>query len=165
MSTGQLWLCFPKKRRIVRKSTPGGGKSGPWGVQNGLREASGRLFCASWAQLRRQGRSEAVLGRLWGRSWGALGGSWGCLAASWALLGRPGPLLGALGGGFGTSQGLIWTIWTMSVALREIQQKPYILQCFSASRASRRGPKSLQNRLGRPLRRLVRPKIGLAGPS
>ena len=34
-------------------------------------------------------------------------------------LGRPGPLLGALGGGFGTSQGLIWT-WTMSVALREI---------------------------------------------
>ena len=73
-----------REKKTVRTSTPGGCKTGPWGVQNGLREASGRLFCASWAQLRRQGRSEAVLGRLWGRSWGALGGSWGCLEASWA---------------------------------------------------------------------------------
>ena len=42
-------------------------------VQNHLREASGRL---NWAQLRRQGRSEAVFGRLWGllgRSWPLVG--------------------------------------------------------------------------------------------
>ena len=106
----------------------------------------------------------------------SLGGSGGALGALLAargavlkplgpLLGRPGPLLGALGGGFGTSQGLIWTIWTMSVALREIQQKPCILQCFWASRACRRGPKTLQNWPGRPLGRLVGPKIGLEGPS
>ena len=151
-----------REKKTVRKSTPGGCKSGPWGVQNGLREASGRLFCASCAQLRRQGRSEAVFGRLWGRSWGALGA---VLKPLGPLLGRPGPLLGALGGRFGTSQGLIWTFWTMSVALREIQQKPYILQCFWASRACRRGPKTLQNWPGRPLGRLVGPKIGLEGPS
>ena len=65
-----------RRKKTVRKSTPGGCKSGPWGVQNGLREASGRLFCASWAQLGRQGRSEAVFGRLWGllgRSWPLVG--------------------------------------------------------------------------------------------
>ena len=56
-----------RKKEAVRKWTPGGSNSGPWRVQNGLRE----LFCASWAQLRRQGRSEAVFG-----SGGALG-SWG----------------------------------------------------------------------------------------
>ena len=71
-----------REKKIVRKSTPGGCKTGPRGVQNGLREASGRLFCASWAQLGRQG-SEAVFGRLWG-----------------PLLGRPGPLLGASWGSF-----------------------------------------------------------------
>ena len=112
-----------REKKTVRTSTPEGCKTGPRGVQNGLWKASGRLFCASWAQLGRQGRSEDVFGRLWGRSWGALGGSWGCLDVLkplGPLLGRPGPLLGALGGGFGTSQGLIWTIWTMSVALREI---------------------------------------------
>ena len=73
-----------REKKTVRKSTPGGCKSGPWGVQNGLREASGRLLCASLAQLGRQGRAEAVFGWLWGRSWDALGGSWGCLEASWA---------------------------------------------------------------------------------
>ena len=74
-----------------------------------------------------------------GRSRGALGTLVALLEPSWGLLGRPGPLLGVLGGGFGTSQGLIWTFWTMSVALREIQQKHYILQCFWASRASQMG--------------------------
>ena len=62
-----------REKKTVRKSTPGGCKTGPWGVQNGLREASGRL---NWAQLRRQGRSEAVFGRLWGllgRSWPLVG--------------------------------------------------------------------------------------------
>ena len=104
-----------REKRTVRKSTPGGCKSSPWGVQNGLREASGRLFCASWAQLGRQGRV------------GGSGGAPGALLAARGavlkplgpLLGRPGPLLGALGGGFGTSQGLISTFWTMSVAQRE----------------------------------------------
>ena len=77
-----------REKKTVRKSTPEGCKIGPLGVQNGLREASGRIFCASCAQLGRQGRSEAVFGRPWGRlsrSWSRLGG----------LLGRAGPLLGA----------------------------------------------------------------------
>ena len=117
LGVGLRKLCPQDSFGYAFRSTkidPGGCKSGPWGV-------SGRLFCASWAQLGRQGRAEAVFGWLWGRSWGALGGSWGAvLKPLGPLLGRPGPLLGALGGGFGTSQGLIWTIWTMSVALREI---------------------------------------------
>ena len=151
-----------RTKKAVRKSTPGGCKTGPRRVQTGLREASGRLFCASWAQLGRQGRSEAVFGRPAGRSWDA----WGALGAVLgASSGVPGRSWAPLGGRFGPSRGLIWTLWTMSVALREIQQKPCILQCFGASRASRRGPKSLQNRLGRPLGRLVGPKIGLEGPS
>ena len=97
-----------REKKIVRKSTPGGCKTGPLGVQ--------KLICASWAQLGRQGRSEAVFGRLWGRSWdasGALGavlGSWGVLGCSRALL----------GGRFEPSRGLIWTIWTMSVTQRKI---------------------------------------------
>ena len=67
-----------REKKLYENRPPGGGQNGP-------QEASGRLFCASWGpKLRRQGRSEAVLGRLWGRSWGALGGSWGCLEASWA---------------------------------------------------------------------------------
>ena len=36
-------------------------------------------------------------------------------------------------GSFWDFQGLIWMIWTMSVALRETQQKHYILHCFWAS--------------------------------
>ena len=109
-----------REKKIVRKSTPGGCKTGPRGVQNGLREASGRLFCASWAQLGRQGRSEAVFGRLWGRSWDASGALGAVLGPSWPLLGRPGRSRAPLGGRFGPSRELIWTIWAMSVALREI---------------------------------------------
>ena len=62
-----------REKKTARKSTPGGCKTGPWRVKNGLREASGRL---NWAQLRRQGRSEAVFGRIWGllgRSWPLVG--------------------------------------------------------------------------------------------
>ena len=77
-----------RKKRTVRKSIPGGCKTGPRGVQNGLWKASGRLFCASWAQLGRQGR-------------GALGA---VLGASWGVLGRS---RAPLGGHFGTPQGLI----------------------------------------------------------
>ena len=52
-----------REKKTVRKSTPGGCKTGPRGVQNGLWKASGRFLC-KWAQLGRQGRSEAVFGRL-----------------------------------------------------------------------------------------------------
>ena len=131
-----------REKKTVRKSTPEACKTGPWGVQNGLREASGRLFRASWAQLGRAARG-AVL----------------------KPLGRPRPLLGASWGSFWDLPELIWTIWTMSVALREIQQKHDILWCFWASRASRRAPKSLQNRPKMSLGRRLGPEIGLAGPS
>ena len=73
-----------REKKTVRKSSPGGCKIGPRGVQNGLWKASGRLFCASWAQLGRQGRSEAVFGRLWS----ALGTLLALLDPSWGLLGR-----------------------------------------------------------------------------
>ena len=165
LSTGQLRLCFPKKKELYENRPPEGAKAG----RGGSKMVSGRPLDGSFVPVGPNFAARAVRKPCLGGSGGALGA---LLAARGAvlkplgpLLGRPGPLLGALGGGFGTSQGLIWTIWTMSVALREIQQKPCILQCFWASRASRRGPKSLQNRLGRPLGRLVGPKIGLEGPS
>ena len=135
LPTGQLWLCFPREENCTNLD--------PLRVQNRAAggPGGGRLFCASWAQLGRQGRSEALFGRLWGRSWDAVG-------ALEAVLGPSGPLgrsWAPLGGLFWPSRGLLWTIWTMSVALREMQQKPFILQCFWASRACRRGPKTLQN--------------------
>ena len=146
-----------ERRKLYENRPPEGAKPARGGSQ--------LAFGSCWAQLGRQGRSAAVFGRPGGAlgtlvallelSWGFLGRSWGVPGRSWARL----------GGRFGPSRGLIWTIWTMSVALREIQQKPCILLCFWASRASRRGPQSLQNRLGRPLGRLVGPKIGLEGPS
>ena len=63
-----------RKKKTVRKSTHGGCKTGPRGVQNGLPDASGRVLCQ--------------LGPTW--PWGR----------SWDLLGRPGPLLGACVGSF-----------------------------------------------------------------
>ena len=89
-----------REKKTVRKSTPGGCKTGPWGVQNGLREASGRL---NWAQLRRQGRSEAVFGRLWGRSWVLL-------AARGAVLKPLGLLLGLSRAAPGRSWGWFWDL-------------------------------------------------------
>ena len=77
-----------REKKTVRKSTPEGAKPARGGAIRPFWKASGRLFCASCAQLGRPGRSEAVFGRPWGRlsrSWSRLGG----------LLGRPGPLLGA----------------------------------------------------------------------
>ena len=47
-----------------------------------------------------QGRSEAVFGRLWGRSWDAFGALGAVLGPSGPLLGRPGSLLGASWGSF-----------------------------------------------------------------
>ena len=125
-----------REKKTVRKSTPGGCKTGPRGVQNGLWKASGRLFCASGPNLAAArkpslGGSGGALGTLLALlepSWGLLGRSWGVPGRSWA----------PLGGRFGTSR---------AVALREIQQKSCILHCFGASRASRRGPKSAQESL------------------
>ena len=137
-----------REKKTVRKSTPGGCKTGPRGVQNGLRELPvGPNLAAKAARKPCLGACGA-LGAVLGASWGVPGRSWA-----------------PLGGRFGPSKGLIWTIWTMSVALREIQQKPFILRCFWVSRACRRGPKTLQNWLGRRLGRLVGPKTGLEGPS
>ena len=93
-----------REKKIVRTSTPGGCKTGPLGVKNGLREASGWLFCACWAQLGRQGRSEAVFGRPWGRSWDACDVLGAVLGASWGV---PGRSWSPLGGHFGSPQGLI----------------------------------------------------------
>ena len=92
------------EKKTVRKSTPEGCKIGPLGVQNGFREASGRIFCASCAQLGRQGRSEAVFKRPWGRSGDACGALAAVLGASWGV---PGRSWAPLGGHFGTPQGLI----------------------------------------------------------
>ena len=94
-----------RAKKTVRKSTPGGGKTGPRGVQNGLWKASGRLLCASSAQLGRLGRSGAVFGRLWGRSWNVCDALGAVLGPSGPLLGRPGPLLGASWGLFLAFQG------------------------------------------------------------
>ena len=85
-----------RERKLSENRPPGGCKTGPRGVQNGLWKASGRLFCASWAQLGRQGRSEAVFGR----PGGALGALLALLEPSWgpprACRAAPGRLLGVL---------------------------------------------------------------------
>ena len=116
-----------REKKAVRKSTPEGAKA----ARGGSKMVSGRPPDGSFVPVGPNFAARAVRKPCLGGSGGALGA---LLAARGAvlkplgpLLGRPGPLLGALGGGFGTSQGLIWTIWTMSVALREIQQKPCIL--------------------------------------
>ena len=66
-----------RRKKTVRKSTPGGCKTGPRGVQNGLRDA--------------------VSGRPWG---GALGTLLALLAPSWGPPGAsraaPGRLLGVI---------------------------------------------------------------------
>ena len=140
------------------KPARGGSKMACEGPLDGFSVPVGPNLAAKAARKPSLGGSGGALGTLLALlepSWGLLGRSWGVLGRSWA----------PLGGRFWPSRGLIWTVWTMSVALREIQQKPCILQCFWPSRASRRGPKTLQNWPGRPLGRLVGPKIGLEGPS
>ncbi len=88
--------AFRERRNLSENRPPEGAKP----ARRGSKMASGRLFCASWAQLGRQGRSEAVFGRLWGRSWDAFGALGAVLGPSGPLLGRPGPLLGASWGSF-----------------------------------------------------------------
>ena len=52
-----------RTKKTARTSAPEGGNR-PARNQNGLREACGELLYTSCAQLGRQGRSEAVFGRL-----------------------------------------------------------------------------------------------------
>ena len=159
-----------ERRKLYENRPPEGAKPARGGVQNGLREASGQLFFASWDRLGRQGRSEAVVGRPWGRSWDACGALGTVLGASWGV---PGRSRAPLGGHFGTPQGLIWTVWTLSVAQREIQQKHRILRCFWGCQGLPEGseiaPKSAreaswtslgtQDRSGGPKLRYKRPKL------
>ena len=126
LPTGQLWLCFPREKSCPTID-PRRVQNPPAKVDNGLWKASGRLFWESWAKLGRQGRSEAVFGRLWGRSWDAFGALGAVLGASWGV---PGRSWAPLGGHVGTPAVLIWTIWALSVAQREIQQKPDIFRVF-----------------------------------
>ena len=116
-----------RDQKIVRNSKPrrvqNRSAEGPtWPVK-----ASETISLYKWDQFGRQGRPEAVRGRLWERSWDAFGALGAVLGPSGPLLGRPGPLLGASWGSLWDFQGLIWKIWTMSVALREMQQKPCFL--------------------------------------
>ena len=55
--------CAFREKKAVRKSTPGGGKTGPRGVQNGLWKAS------AWDAI-------GALGAVLGASWGVPGRSW-----------------------------------------------------------------------------------------
>ena len=116
-----------ERRKLSENRPPEGAKP----ARGESKMVSGRPPDGSFVPIGLNFAARAVRKPCLGGSGGALGA---LLAARGAvlkplgpLLGRPGPLLGALGGGFGTSQGLIWTFWTMSVAQREIQQKPYIL--------------------------------------
>ena len=78
---------LPKKRRKLRKWSPGGAKIDPRRRQNGFLEASGGLLSAKSAPGGRPGRSETASGRLLGRSWRLLGRFWGDLGGSWAAPG------------------------------------------------------------------------------
>ena len=85
-----------RKKKTVRKSTPGGCKTGPRGVQNCLWKASGRLFCASWAQHGAKAARKPCLGG----PVGALGALVALLEPSWgppgACRAAPGRLLGVI---------------------------------------------------------------------
>ena len=123
MLPGQLWLCFPREenytkinRRRVQKRPAGSPKWSP----GGLRTA---LLC----QLGPTSPPGPLGSRVWARSWDACGALGTVLGAS---SGVPGRSWAPLGGRFGTFLGLIQTIWTRSVAQREIQQKYCIVRCF-----------------------------------
>ena len=89
------------EKKTVRKSNPGGCKTGPrggpkWPLE-GLRAA---LLCQlgpTWPPRPLGSRVWAALGALLGRLWR----SWSRLGGLLHLLGRPGPLLGASWGSFG----------------------------------------------------------------
>ena len=154
-----------ERRNLSENRPPESAKA----AREGFKTVSGRPAGGSFVPVGPNFAARAVRKPSLGGSGGAPGTLLALLEPSWGLLGRswgvPGRSWAPLGGRFGPSRGLIWTIWTMSVALRELQQKHCILRCFWASRPSRRDPKSPQNWPGKRLRRLVGPKIGLEGPS
>ena len=132
-----------RAKKTVRKSSPGRCKNlargrsridSRWPPDRSLVPA-GLNFAAKAARKPCLGALRGALGTL-----GALlEPSWGPPRRSWA----------PLGGHVGTPQGLIWTIWALSVAQREIQQKRGILRCFSGCQGlpdgSESAPKSTQD--------------------
>ena len=89
-----------RKKKLYENRPPEGAKP----ARGGSKMACGMAFLCKWAQLGRQGRSEAVFGRPWGRSWDACGALAAVLGASWGV---PGRSRAPLWGRFGTPQGLI----------------------------------------------------------
>ena len=149
-----------ENRKLSENRPPGGAEP----ARGGSKMACGRPPDGSFAPVGPNLAAKAARKPSLGGSGSALGTLLALLDPSWGLLGRswgvPGRSWAPLGDGFGISRVLIWTIWVLSVAQREIQQKHRILRCFRASWASRRAPKALQN-----LGRRVGPEIGLEGPS
>ena len=96
-----------ERRNLSENRPPESAKA----AREGFKTVSGRPAGGSFVPVGPNFAARAVRKPCLGGSGGALGA---LLAARGAvlkplepLLGRPGPLLGALGGGFGTSQGLI----------------------------------------------------------
>ena len=96
-------LC--KKKRKLRKWSPGGATIDPRGGQHGFLEVSGGLLGKSAIADLISNSSETGSGRLLGRSWQVLGPSWDAVGAYWGGLGTPGALPGGSGGG---SRAIFW---------------------------------------------------------
>ena len=119
-----------REKKLYENRPPKAAKSARWrskmaceGPPDGFSMPVGPNLDAKAARKPSLGGSGGALGTLLALlepSWSLLGCSWGVPGRSWA----------PLGGRFGPSRGLIWTIWTMSVALREIQQKPLYFTVF-----------------------------------
>ena len=105
-----------EKRKLYENRPPEGAKP----ARGGSKMLSGRLPDGSFAPVGPNLAAKAARKPSLGGSGGALGTLLALLEPSWGFLGRS---WAPLGGRFGPSRGLIWTIWTMSVAVREIQQK------------------------------------------
>ena len=108
-----------EQKKLYENRPPEGAKSARVGSKMDRGRPPKRLFCTSGPNLAAKAARKPCLGGSVGAPVALLAARGAVLKPLGPLLGRPGPLLGALGGGFGTSQGLIWTFWTMSVALRE----------------------------------------------
>ena len=116
-----------EKRKLYENRPPEGAKPARGGSKMAFGRPPGGSFvpvgpnlaakAARKPSLGGSGGALGTLGALLELFWGFLGRSWGVPGRSWA----------PLGGHVGTPQGLIWTIWALSVAQREIQQKQRIL--------------------------------------
>ena len=153
-----------RRKKTVRKSTPGGCKSGPWGVQNGLREASGRLFCASWANLAAKAARKPSLGGSGGAPGALLAAREAVLKPLGPLLGRPGPLLGASWGWFWDLPGAdLDDLDDVCGAPRHTTKNNVFYNVFGLRgppgavewERSRRGPGQQEFPVRRPVRRLL----------